>query len=162
MHIPDLLDAIRIVKENERMAYESYANAAKIVTSLGKKIFEQLSEFEKYHYEILSALEKSLEDSGEFINYQGKEFILPPQLVIKFAEEPDHRSILNIISESMKLEKQAQKAYADLAAQLTDPQGKKMFTRLSEEESKHYDLLSDAYASLNQTGVWTFSSPPKK
>ena len=29
MNIPNLLDAIRIVKENERLAAETYANAAK-------------------------------------------------------------------------------------------------------------------------------------
>jgi rubrerythrin len=159
MNTPNLLDAIRIVKENERLAMESYANAAKKINSLGKKLFEQLSEFEKYHYERLTALEKSLEESGQFINYQGKELILPPRLEIKFAEEPDHKSLMEIISEARKLERKAEKAYADLAAQLEDPQGHEMFVRLSEEEHKHFEILSEAFWSLNQTGVWKYASP---
>ena len=157
MNTPNLLDAIRIVKENERLAMESYANAAKKINSLGKKLFEQLSEFEKYHYERLTALEKSLEESGQFINYQGKELILPPRLEIKFAEEPDHKSLMEIISEARKLERKAEKAYADLAAQLEDPQGHEMFVRLSEEEHKHFEILSEAFWSLNQTGVWKYA-----
>ena len=159
MNTPNLLDAIRVVKENERLAMESYANAAKKINSLGKKLFEQLSEFEKYHYERLTALEKSLEESGQFINYKGKELILPPKLEIKFAEEPDHKSLMEIISEARKLERKAEKAYSNLAAQLEDPQGHEMFVKLSEEEHKHYQILSEAFWSLNQTGVWKYSSP---
>jgi len=159
MNTPNLLDAVRIVKENERLAVESYANAAKKINSLGKKLFEQLSEFEKYHYERITALEKSLEESGQFINYKGKELILPPKLEIKFAEEPDNKSLMEIISEARKLERKAEKAYSNLAAQLEDPQGHEMFVRLSEEEHKHFEILSEAFWSLNQTGVWKYASP---
>jgi rubrerythrin len=159
MNTPNLLDAVRIVKENERLSVESYANAAKKINSLGKKLFEQLSEFEKYHYERITALEKSLEESGQFINYKGKELILPPKLEIKFAEEPDNKSLMEIISEARKLERKAEKAYSNLAAQLEDPQGHEMFVRLSEEEHKHFEILSEAFWSLNQTGVWKYASP---
>ena len=159
MNTPNLLDAVRIVKENERLSVESYANAAKKINSLGKKLFEQLSEFEKYHYERITALEKSLEESGQFINYKGKELILPPKLEIKFAEEPDNKSLMEIISEARKLERKAEKAYSNLAAQLEDPQGHEMFVRSSEEEHKHFEILSEAFWSLNQTGVWKYASP---
>ena len=159
MNTPNLLDAVRIVKENERLAVESYANAAKKINSLGKKLFEQLSEFEKYHYERLTALEKSLEESGQFINYVGKEFILPPRLEIKFVDEPGRKSIMEIITEARKVETTAEKAYANLAAQLDDPQGHAMFVRLSEEEHKHYEILTDAFWSLNQTASWSYTRP---
>ncbi|MBE3137825.1 MAG: hypothetical protein IMZ43_10620 [Thermoplasmata archaeon] len=66
---------------------------------------------------------------------------------------------MSIISAAMDLEKQAEKAYADLAVQTTDPQGYKMFSRLSEEEHKHYHLLFDAYWTLNNLGTWTWSRP---
>jgi len=159
MNTPNLLDAIRIVKENERLAAETYTNAAKKTNPLGRELFTQLSEFEKYHYEQLTALEKSLEESGQFINYQGKALILPPKLEIKFAEIPEHKSLMEIITEAKKIEKQAEKVYADLADQLEDPQGHAMFVRLSEEEHMHYLILSDAFWSLNQTSVWNYSRP---
>ncbi len=159
MNKPNLLDAIRIVKENERIATESYANAAKKINTLGRQLFEQLSEFEAFHYEKITALEKSIQEKGDFIDYEGKEFVLPPKLELKFTEEPYQKSLLQIIIEAMKLEKQAEKAYTDLAAQLTDPMGHKMFIRLSSEEHKHYEILSDAYDSLSQSGVWQWSRP---
>ena len=159
MNIPNLLDAVRIVKENEKLAMESYADASKKINPLGKALFEQLSEFEKYHYERLTALEKSLEESGQFINYVGKEFILPPRLEIKFVDEPGRKSIMEIITEARKVETTAEKAYANLAAQLDDPQGHAMFVRLSEEEHKHYEILTDAFWSLNQTASWTYTRP---
>jgi rubrerythrin len=64
---------------------------------------------------------------------------------------------LDIMDGAMKTEMVAEKAYADLAAQLTDPQGHKMFLKLSQEEHKHYEILGEAFWSLNQTGVWKWS-----
>jgi rubrerythrin len=151
-----LLDAVRVVKDNERIASKSFAEAAaKINNPLGKELFCQLSEFEKSHLKQLITLEKSLQKKGDFINYKGKVFPLPPKFEIKAAEEPNKKSVMRIISEAMELEKQAEKAYADLAAQLTDiSQGHRMFLRLSEEEHNHYRILSEAYWSLNDLGVW--------
>jgi rubrerythrin len=154
MSTTSLLDAIRVVKENERIASEKYANAAKALGQIGKQLFMQLSEFEQYHYERITALEKSLEEKGDYISYEGKEFPLPPIFEIKAAEEPNKKSIMQIITEALELEKQAEKAYADLAAQINDPQGHQMFLRLSKEEHNHYLILMRAYFSLNDTGVW--------
>jgi rubrerythrin len=64
---------------------------------------------------------------------------------------------MTIIVQAMDLEKQAEKAYADLAGQTTDPQGIKMFIRLSEEEHNHHRILLDTYWSLNNLGTWTWS-----
>jgi rubrerythrin len=161
MNTPNLLDAIRVVKENERVAAESYTNAATEMRALGNKnafeqLFEQLSEFETFHYKQLTALERSLEEKGEFLTYEGKEFSLPPRLEVKFVEEANAKCLVEIITDAMKLEQQAKEAYADLAAQLTeDPLGHTMFLKLSEEESTHHQILGEAYWSVNQTGTWT-------
>ena len=158
MSTTNLLDAIRVVKENEKIALDYYSKEAKNIDNpLGKKLFEQLSEFEKFHYEKLSVLEKSLEEKGDFINYEGKVFPHPPVLEIKIANDPYRKSLMEIISTALELEKKAEKAYADLAAQLTDSQGRQMFIRLSEEEHNHYRILTEAYWSLNDTGIWNWS-----
>ena len=160
MSTTNLLEAVRVVKENEMIAMESYADAAKAINNpIGKELFKQLSAFETYHYEQLTALEKSLEEKGQFINYEGKDFPLPPIFEITAAEEPNQKSVMRIISEAIKLEKQAEKAYAGLAAKIADPQGHKMFVRLSEEEYKHYRILTEAYWTLTNLGVWKWSRP---
>jgi rubrerythrin len=154
----NLLDAIRVVKENERIACQRYAEAAKnIKHDVGKELFTQLSKFESHHLKQLTALEKSLLEKGEYIKYKGKSFPLPPKFEVKAAEESDQKSVMQIISEAMQLEKQAEKAYADLADQIDQPQGRQMFLRLSEEEHNHYRILSEAYWTLNDFGTWKWS-----
>lgn len=158
MNTNNLLDAIRIVKENEKIASERYTEAAKTISHpRGKELFTELSNFEQYHFKQVSALEKSLEESGNFIQYEGKEFPLPPVFNIQAAQDPNRKSIMTIISEAIDLEKTAEKSYADLAAQITVPQGRQMFIRLSEEEHNHYRILNEAYWTLNELGIWKWT-----
>ena len=153
--VPSLLDAIRIARQNEKIASDFYAAAAGIArNSMFKQLFEQLSKFEVTHYEILGALEKSMQAGGDFVNYEGKEFLLPPTLVLKAAEEPNSTTIISIILDAIDLETQAENAYAALADQTTDPRGHDMFSKLSEEEHKHYRILRDAYWTLSNLGEW--------
>lgn len=160
MSTPSLLDAIRIAKDNERIASDNYAAAAmEIHSQVGKHIFTELSKFEQFHFEKLSALEKSLVDEGKYINYEGKEFPLPPIFEIKAAEEPNQKTTITIIAQAIELEKLAEKTYAEMAAQISDPQGHKMFSRLSEEEHHHFVILREAYWTVTNLGVWTWTRP---
>jgi len=152
MNPPNLLDAVRIVKGNERIAADFYATEAKKFTTAINVLFEQLSSFEEFHFKKLTELEASLEKNGDFIHYTGREFILPPKF--ELTATPGLKSMIQVILEAMKLEKKAETAYADLAAQIDDEQGHQMFVMLAEEEHKHYWILEKASTSLNQTGVW--------
>jgi rubrerythrin len=160
MNTSNLLDAIAVVKENERNASASYAEAARKITNpVGRMLFEQLSEYEQFHYAKVTMLETSLKEKGDYIDYEGKEFPLPPKFEIKAALDPESKSVIGIITAAVELELQAEKAYADLAERITDPQGHAMFSKLSEEEHKHYRLLMEAYWSLNNLGSWTWYRP---
>lgn len=152
----NIMDAIRIVKENERIACESYLESSKNLTNpLAKELFEQLSKFEKFHFEKIASLEKSLLETGKFIEYEGKDFPLPPVFEIKAAKEPNMKSVMQIVSEARELELKAEATYASLAEEIPDQQGQEMFKKLSAEEHNHYLILSKAYRSLNQTGKWS-------
>jgi rubrerythrin len=160
MSTTNLLDAIRVVKENERIASASYADAAqKVSNPIGKDLFEQLAKFEKFHYDKLTALEASLETKGDYISYEGREFPLPPVFEIKAAQEPNSKTIMSIIKSAMDLEKIAEKSYAELAAQIEDPKGHAMFYKLADEEHNHWRLLSEAYWNLNNLETWKWSRP---
>lgn len=151
-----LMDGIRIAKENEKTAADYYAEAAKTSgTSKARKLFEQLTQFERIHYERLTALEESLKAKGGFIKYTGTDFVIPPNLVIKMSEIPDQPSIMNIISAAVELETRAEKAYNGLAELTTDPQGYDMFRKLAEEEHKHFRILKDVFWTLTNLGEWS-------
>lgn len=160
MSTTNLLDAIAVVRQNERTASDSYLEASKKITHpMGRELFLQLSAFEQYHFEVICALEKSLNEKGVFPVYEGKDFPLPPLFEIEAAKESDKKSVLKIISEARQLEKTAEKAYASLAAQIKDLQGHETFTRLAREENAHYFILSEAYWTLTNLGVWKWSRP---
>lgn len=155
MTTPSLLDSIRAVKENERIASESYLVASgEINNPIGKQIFLELSNFEKYHFEKLSNLEKSIEESGQYIDYEGREFLLPPIFEIKASEDPKNKSVITIISQAIELEKQAEKVYTNMAARISDARGHSMFSRLAEEEHQHYKILREAYWTVTNLGTW--------
>jgi len=155
MTTPNLLDSIRAVKENERIASESYLAASNEINNpIGKQIFLELSKFEQYHLKKLTELEKSLEESGLFINYEGREFPLPPKFEIKASEDPKNKSVITIISQAIELEKQAEKVYTNMAARILDPRGHSMFSRLAEEEHQHYKILREAYWTVTNLGTW--------
>jgi rubrerythrin len=160
MSTTNLLDAIRIVIENEKLASDSYAEAARIISNpFGKQIFEELAAFEQYHFEQLTALVTSLEESGQSLDYQGRDFPTPPVFEIKAAEEPKLKSVIKIITEAMDLEKEAELAYAKLALRAQDSQAYGMFRRLSAEENMHWRILQDAYWTLTNLGTWTWIKP---
>jgi rubrerythrin len=158
MSTTTILDAIRVVKENERIASETYAsNAKKIINPLGKQLFEQLSEFEQFHLAKISELEVSLIEKGNFITYEGKDFPLPPVLEVKTAQEAERQSAAGIVLDAIELERKTERTYADLADRISDPEGHAMFRRLSEEEHNHYRILTEAYWTLSNLGVWKWS-----
>jgi rubrerythrin len=160
MVTPSLLDAIRVAKDNERIASESYRDAVQeIQHTVGKRLFQELSDFEQFHLEKLTALEKSLIETGKFINYEGKEFPLPPIFEVKAAVEPGKKSLMTIITQAIGLEETAKKTYAELADEIDDPLGKEMFKKLSAEEYGHYKVLVEAYWTVSNFGVWKWVRP---
>ena len=157
-----LVDAIRVAKENELLALTSYAASVDKVTNPAcKKLFQELSEFEQYHYDRLTALEKSLEETGEYIDYEGRDFPLPPILEIKIANDPQRKSVLEIFVGAMDTEKAAAKAYSELTAIIEDAKGNAMFSRLAKEEHNHFRVLSEAYDQVNTMGTmkWVAHDP---
>lgn len=160
MVTPGLLDAIRIAKDNERIASESYRGAIdEIQHSVGKRLFQELSDFEQFHFEKLTELEHSLIKEGKYINYQGREFPMPPIFEVKGAVEPGKQSLMTIITQAIGLEETAKKTYADLADEVDDPLGKEMFKKLAAEEYGHYRVLVEAYWTVSNFGVWKWVKP---
>ena len=153
----NLLDAIQMAMETEQKAATFYADAAQEAANpLGRELFDQLAEFERYHYRKLADLEKSMRDEGAFIEYQGRELTLSVPSEVD-SKESNKMSVMEIITLAIHAERDAEKRYTTLAEQTADPDGRAMFKRLAEEEHTHYRILSDEYYNLNNHGVWVWS-----
>lgn len=150
-----LQDALQIAKAAEQKAADLYADAAqKTANPLARELFNKLAEFEHHHYDKLVNLEESLRENGAFIDYEGPEIKLSTSGEVKRIEEPNRKSAMAIITMAIDIEQEAEKRYTELADQTSDPDGRSMFEQLAEEEHNHYLILSDAYWSLNDRGVW--------
>ena len=150
----DLLDAIKIAMEAEKKAAAFYADAAQKTETLGRKLLEQLAEFERHHYDILVKLEQSLREQEAFIGYEGREMTVPTPSEVQTTAEPDKMSMMGIITTALGIETEAEKRYTALAGQTSDPDGKAMFEKLAKEEHRHHAILSEAYWSLSNHGTW--------
>ncbi len=158
MSNPDLtlLDAIQMAMEAEQKAAAFYDNAAQKVDSpLGQELFEQLADFERYHYAKLDDLARSLREEGTFIDYEGKELSVSVPAEVE-GKEVNKMSVLEIIALAIDTEQAAQDRYTALAEQTTDPAGQEMFKRLAQEEHTHYRILNDEYYHLNNDGLWVW------
>jgi len=153
-----LVDALQIAMEAEQKAAAFYADAAqKTANPIGQSLFEQLAEFERFHYQKLIELKQSLQDKGAFIEYEGRK-LLPPAHEIKATQEPNKMSLMGIITVAIETEREAEKRYVALAQQTVDPDGHAMFNKLAKEEHNHYRVLGDVYWNLNNRGTWNWSS----
>ena len=154
-HGMSLLDAIRIAKEAEQRTEEYYGKAARrIVNPFGHRLLMQLSRFERFHYETLTALEQSLRDQGAFIEYRGAGPTPPAPSEVGGAPEATPPSAMGILTRALEIAQKAEERHTSLAERTEDPAGREMFTRLAAEERQHFRIVRNAYQSLNSHGVW--------
>jgi rubrerythrin len=152
-----LLDAIQVAMAAEKKAAAFYADAARSAANpLGRQLFEDLADFERYHYDTLAELDGSLRDDGAYVPYAGRELELPTPAEVE-VEEVHAQRVVDIISLALNAEREARERYTRLAEQTADPDGKAMFERLAAEEHVHYRILNDEYYHLNNHGKWVWA-----
>jgi rubrerythrin len=148
----NLASAIQLAKAAEKNAAELYSKAAKeAVNPLVRRLFEQLTEFESYHYQKLVDLEHSLQEKGTFIEYENfdDETLVPAISEVKRIQGVKKTSAAKVLKQAMAIEVEAEKRYTDLADQTSDPQGRRMFLQLAREERGHYLVIESAYYDVS-------------
>lgn len=147
----NLMNAIQLAKTAEKNAAGLYGAAAReAVNPLVRRLFEQLTEFENHHYQKLVDLERSLQEKGAFIEYEGiDEAPMLATSEVKRIEGVKKTSAVKVLKQAMEIEIEAEKRYTDLADQTSDAQGRQMFTELAREERGHYLVLKTAYYDVS-------------
>ena len=155
----NFLDAIRMAMEAEQKATAFYTDVAqKTANPLSRKLFEQLANFERYHYTKLADLEKSLCENDACIIYEGRELSFPVPDEVEKIQESDDMSAMGIITMAMEIKSKAKERYVALAGQTTDPDGRAMFERLAAEEQANHRILDKVYWRLNNRGGHAWSA----
>jgi rubrerythrin len=157
-----LEEALDLAMDAEFKAQAFYAQAAaEIQDPQGRDLLGRLAAFEQHHYEKLAELARSLQEVGQFIEYETRtmeQFV--PQIGRGEAagtlldEMKDAAGILNKAIENEKL---AGERYRALAEETADTTGQNMFRKLANEEQLHQRILEDEFFSLSNQGTWGWS-----
>jgi rubrerythrin len=162
LHNQDLnfLDAIRMAMEAEHEATTFYSDAVQKTTNpLARKLFEQLANFEHYHYTKLADLEESLCKNDACIMYENRDLDFPVPDEVEQIKQADKMSAMGVITMALEIKSKARERYTALAEQTTDPDGQAMFKRLAEEERANHHILDKVYWRLNNRGRRAWSRP---
>ena len=150
------MNAIEIARKMETDAIQFYAEAAqKVKYPAGKEMFETIIVDEKKHLKIVNKLLKSLDVSVEDLqpmkNIKTVFENMKEQMMEKVVVSSDELEAFKI---AMQMEKEGLEFYKKLSSESATSKEKAVFDRLVSEEQKHYDIFSNTYNFLQDTGNW--------
>jgi rubrerythrin len=148
------LAALQMAIQTEIDGHSFYERfAAQTEDSDARLMFERLAQDEVMHLELLRNVKASLEESGEWAEYEG----LPSSLVEGapiFSRERVEQNVVAYTSDLSALrvayliEKDAVDFYRRAAQGIDDPNGKRMYLDLVRMEEGHLALLQGEYDYL--------------
>jgi len=141
------LEALSLAIYNEQSAFDFYANLSQIIKNeSAKEKFKFLASDEKRHREILEAY---------FLKVYQKPFLFDPLKVKSIGVEVrDNTTASEALDIGIKAEKEAYNFYHTNADSSSDPDAKKMFSMLAEQEDRHFNILMAEKQALMDQFYW--------
>jgi len=142
MEQKDFKEVIIFAIRKEAEAYNLYKTYSQLTKTPGMRtMFEELAQEEQKHREILEGVEKK--DVSEYRLEK-----IPDLKIGDFVEEQEFSPDMDYASAlrfAMKREEHSIKLYHHMAAGTDDPELKKLFSALAQEEAKHKLRLETEY-----------------
>ncbi|KPL05504.1 MAG: hypothetical protein AMJ73_00475 [candidate division Zixibacteria bacterium SM1_73] len=142
MEEKDFKEVITFAIRKEAEAYNLYKTYSQLTKTPGlKTMFEELAQEEKRHREILEEIDRK--DVSEY-----KLEKIPDLKIGDFVEEQEFSPDMDYASAlrfAIKREEYSLKLYNHMAEGTDDPQLKKLFSALAQEEAKHKLRLETEY-----------------
>ncbi|MBN1795301.1 MAG: ferritin family protein [Sedimentisphaerales bacterium] len=149
------MDIFEFAKSKELAAQEFYRNLAQKVPDTGLSgIFTLLANEEEKHLEIIEKMqaETDIENATTTILSDAQElFDKMRQGSKKFTYD---KSELELYKEAQKIEQNARDFYLEKAQQTDKESHRDIFTKLAEEENKHYFLLDNIIEFVSRPEQW--------
>jgi rubrerythrin len=150
------MNAIEIAKKMETDAISFYTEAArKTKYPAGKKMFETITVDEKRHLEMVTKLLKGLDfqiqDVHPIKNIRTVFEKMKDEMMQKVEATSDELEAFKI---AMQMEKEGLDFYRTLVLQAKTEKERLLFEKLAGEEQQHYDIFSNTYNFLSDTGNW--------
>jgi len=150
------MNAIEIARKMETDAIKFYTEAArKTGYPAGTKMFETVTEDEKRHLEIVNKLIKGLDvqiqDVHPMENIKTVFEKMKDEMMEKVEATSDELEAFKI---AMEMEKEGLDFYRKLMTEAKSEKEKALFKKLAGEEEQHYNIFSNTYNFLQDTGNW--------
>ena len=150
------MDALELAMKMETDAISFYTEAAqKTRYPAGKKMFQTIAEDEKRHREMISQVIKGLgvtsKDVSPLRNVTTVFAALKDEMMQKVEATTDELEAFKI---AMKMEREGKAFYEKTLSQVKTEKEKALFERLIREEQQHYEIFSNTYQFLSDTGNW--------
>ena len=130
------LEALSLAIYNEQSAFDFYTKLSDLIKNdSGKQKFKFLADDERRHRKLLEDHYKKITAGTEF------PFDSAKVKTIK-VEVSDGTTASEALDIGIKAEKEAYEFYSKNATEAKDPEAKKMFLMLAEQEDRHYNLLT--------------------
>jgi rubrerythrin len=150
------MDALELAMNMEKDAIAFYTEAArKTKYPAGKKMFQTITEDEKRHLEMVSQLIKGLKltpkNMSPMKNVKTVFESMQDEMMKKVEATADELEAFKI---AMRMEKEGLEFYRKiLAGSKKDPE-RELLELLIKEEQQHYDIFSNTYQFLSDSGNW--------
>jgi len=150
------MNALEIAGKMETDAIKFYTEAAaRTKYEAGKKMFLSITEDEKRHLELIGQLIKgmniTIRDVSPVQKVKTVFETMKDSMMQKVAASKDDLEAFKI---AMEMEKEGKAFYERFLAAAKTEKEKALFTRLIEEERQHYEIFSNTYSHLSDTGNW--------
>ena len=150
------MDALELAMKMETDAITFYTEAArKTKYPAGKKMFQTITEDEKRHLEMIAQIVKGLnithKDVSPVKNVKTVFESMKDEMMHKVEATADELEAFKI---AMQMEKEGMEFYKKTLAGAKKEKEKALLERLIQEEQQHYELFSNTYQFLADTGNW--------
>ena len=150
------MNALEIAMKMETDSIKFYTEAAeKTKYPAGKKMFQTITEDEKRHLEMIAQIIKGLniavKDVSPMKRVKTIFETMKDEMMKKVAATSDELEAFKI---AMQMEQEGEAFYKKSLAAAKTEKEKALFTRLIEEERQHYQIFSNTYFFLSNTGSW--------
>lgn len=150
------MNAIEMAIKMETDAIAFYTEAAEKTNHVvGKKMFLSIVEDEKRHLKMLEDIFKGLDITIKDVSPMRKVKSLFEELKNEMMERVEATTDeMNALKIAIDMEKHGVEFYKKAASETNNQKEKALFERLSKEEEQHYDIFSNTYFFLSDTGSW--------
>ena len=150
------MNAVEIAIKMETDAIKFYKEAAERTNhDVGKKMFESITEDEKQHLHLLNQIFKEMDvkptECTPMKNIKTIFQTMRDSMMKKVEATKDELDAFKI---AMQMEKEGIEFYKNAEAEAKSEKEKALFARLVKEEEQHFDIFSNTYFFLSDTGNW--------